>query len=107
MEFDELKKEVKAVPLDTLRLDVDNNFEAVVVKKEIAKLKERLEKFFGAPAFPSKNSLTFQMREVVDGFGGIQPGQTLYFWNKGQETIFAMLWPWKDGVRTTLKVIQK
>jgi hypothetical protein len=107
MQFEELKNEIKKVPLDTLRCDADNNFEAVVVKEELKKLKERLEKFFGTPAYPSQHSLSFPMRQTLDGFGGIQPGQTLYFWNKGQETIFAMLWPWKDGKRTTLKIIQK
>ena len=107
MQFEEIRNEVKKIPLDTLRLDADNNFEAVVVKEEIEKLKMRLEKFFGAPAFPSAHSLTFQIRQVIDGFGGIQPGQTLYYWNQGTETIFAMLWPWQDGRRTTLKIIQK
>lgn len=107
MQFEELKNEVKRVPLDALRCDADNNFEAVVITEEMEKLKARLEKFFGIPAFPSRNSLTFQMRQIIDGFGGIMPGQTLYFWNKVQDTIFAMLWPWKDGNRTTLKIIKK
>jgi hypothetical protein len=107
MQFDQLTDEVKRVSLDTLRCDADNNFEAVVVSEEMDKLKAQLEKFLGSPAFPSQHSLTFQMRQVVDGFGGIQAGQTLYFWSKGQETIFAMLWPWKDGVRTTVKIIQQ
>jgi hypothetical protein len=107
MQFDLLKSEVKRVPLDTLRCDADNNFEAVVVSEEMDRLKSHLERFLGSPVFPSRHSLTFQMRQLVDGFGGIQAGQTLYFWSKGTETIFAMLWPWKDGLRTTLKIIQK
>ncbi|MFH1457815.1 MAG: hypothetical protein ABIG31_01455 [Candidatus Omnitrophota bacterium] len=107
MEFDKLKNEVKTVPLDTLRCDADNNFEAVVLREEIEKMKARLVKFFGTPAFPSPNSLTFQMRQVIDGFGGIMPGQTLYFWNQGKEIIFAMLWPWQDGNRTTVKIIKQ
>ncbi len=107
MQFDELKDEVKSVPLDSLRCDADNNLEAVVIRDEVVKLKERLEKFFGTPAFPSQHSLTFEMRRIVDGFGGILPGQTLYFWNRGPEVIFAMLWPWSDGKRTTVKLIKK
>jgi len=107
MEFDKLKNEIKTIPFDALRCDADNNFEAVVVKDELEKLIARLQKFFGAPVFPSQDKLTFQMRQAVDGFGGIMPGQTLYFWNQGIETIFAMLWPWSDGERTTVKIIKK
>jgi hypothetical protein len=47
------------------------------------------------------------MEETVKAFGGIMPGQTLYFKNEGNDTIFAMLWPWQDGIRTTVKIIQK
>ena len=47
------------------------------------------------------------MQETVNNFGGIMPGQTLYFKGEGVDSIFAMLWPWQDGVRTTVKIIQK
>jgi hypothetical protein len=107
MKFKELKNELKAVPFDTLRLDCDNNFEAVIVKKELEKLIIRLEKFFGAPVFPSRQKLSFQIRRLLDGFGGVLPGQTVYFRNKGGEAIFSMLWPWKDGEHTTVKIIKK
>lgn len=107
MEFAELKNEVKSIPLDTLRLDCDNNFEAVILKEELEKLINRLEKFFGSPAFPSKERLSFQVRQIIDGFGGVLPGQTVYFWNRGKEIIFTLLWPWKDGRHTTVKIIKK
>ncbi len=107
MDFNELKNEVKAIPLDTLRLDCDNNFEAVIVREELEKLTNRLEKFFGSPVFPSKERLSFQIRQIIDGFGGLLPGQTVYFWNHGKDAIFTMLWPWKDGRRTTVKIIKK
>lgn len=107
MQFSEVKEEVKSVNFETLRTDCDNYFEAVVIKNELDKLGERLNKFFGEPAWPSKNRLSYQMQEAVKAFGGIMPGQTLYFKNQGNEAIFAMLWPWQDGVRTTVKIIQK
>ncbi len=107
MQFDKLKDEVKTVQFDALRSDTDNNFEAVVDKDELDKLAASLEKFFGPPAFPSDNKLTLTMRQAIDGYGGIMPGQTLYFWSQGEEIIFAMLWPWSDGQRTTIKIIKK
>lgn len=107
MKFIELKDEVKAVKFDTLRLDCDNHFEAVVVKAELDKLTARLERFFGSPAWPSKGRLSLKIEETIKGFGGIMPGQTLYFKDSGADTMFAMLWPWQDGQRTTVKIIKK
>jgi hypothetical protein len=107
MQFEEIKKEVKEIVFDKLRMDCDNQFEAVILKEELAKLIARLEKFFGSPVWPSKNSLSFQIRELIEGFGGVVSGQILYFSKEGSDTIFAMLWPWQDGERTTLKIIKK
>ncbi|PIP19387.1 MAG: hypothetical protein COT38_03945 [Candidatus Omnitrophica bacterium CG08_land_8_20_14_0_20_41_16] len=109
MEFSNIKEEVKRVNFESTRTDCDNFFEAVVVKDELAKLSERLSKFLGEPAWPSKNRLSYQMQEAVKAFGGIMPGQTLYFKSEGSgsDAIFAMLWPWQDGLRTTVKIIQK
>ncbi|MDD2679298.1 MAG: hypothetical protein PHO03_00645 [Candidatus Omnitrophica bacterium] len=107
MEFKEIKKEVKDLGCETLRTDSDNFFEAVVIKEELAKLHERLKNFFGEPAFPSKEKLSFQAQETIKGFGGIMPGQTLYFKNEGRDSTFAMIWPWQDGRHTTIKIIRK
>ena len=107
MEFNDIKKEVKNLAFDSLRTDCDNYFEAVVIKEELAKLNDRLRSLFGEPAWPSKSRLSFQAQEAIKGCGGIMAGQTLYFKNEGSESIFAMLWPWQDGLRTTLKIVHK
>lgn len=107
MGFDELRKQIKVINLDNLRLDCDNHFEAVILKSGLDKLIERLERFFGSPAWPSKNKLTIKMQETINGFGGIMVGQTLYFRDKGNDIVFAMLWPWQDGQRTTVKIVKK
>ena len=107
MQLSEMKEEIRFVDFEATRTDCDNYFEAVVIKEEVSKLSEKLQKFLGLPAWPSKNRLTHQAQEAVKGFGGIMPGQTLYFRSEGSNAIFAMLWPWQDGMRTTVNIIQK
>jgi hypothetical protein len=108
MEFDAVKSEVKEVNLDKLRTDADNYFEAVVIKDEMQKLTQSLEKFFGSPAWPAPGSrLSLSMKQAVDRCGGIMPGQTLYFWSQGKDEVFAMVWPWQDGKHTTVKIAKK
>lgn len=92
---------------EVLRTDYNNFFEGVIVQQELGKLSGQLRSLLGEPVYPSKNSLAHKARQTVDRFGGIMPGQTLYYQDLGVNSILAMLWPWKDGQRTTVKIIQQ
>lgn len=107
MQFSEIKKEIAGVNFETRRLDSDDYFEAVIVKDELLKLTEKLEKFFGPPALSSKSKLSTQIKEAIKEFGGVRSDQTLYFWSQESDTIFAMLWPWADRSHITLKLAKK
>lgn len=107
MQFDEIKRGLEGVVFAELRNEGENYFEAVLVRDELAKLTAGLERLFGPAVWPSDNKLIPQAQEAVKEFGGIRQGQVLYFWNDGKDIIFAMLWPWQDGYRTTLKIIGK
>jgi len=107
MDFSAIRKDIKALNFDSLRTDCDNFFEGVVVKKELEKLNTQLKGFLGEPVYPSQSRLAQEVKETVDSFGGIMPGQTLYYKNSGSNRILVMLWPWQDGERTTVKIIQK
>ncbi|MDD3345173.1 MAG: hypothetical protein PHO34_01855 [Candidatus Omnitrophica bacterium] len=92
---------------EALRTDCDNFFEGVLFQEELNKLQTHLKSALGEPVFPSKSRLPHKVQQAVNGFGGILPGQTLYYTNTGTDSILAMLWPWKDGQRTTIKIIQQ
>lgn len=105
MEFDAVRQDLKSLSFETLRTDCDNFFEGVIIRDQLDKLNLQLKNLLGEPVYPSKNRLAFKVKETVDCLGGIMPGQTLYYKNLGEDGIFAMLWPWKDGQRTTVKII--
>lgn len=107
MDFSSVRDNIRTLSFEVLRTDCDNFFEAVIINQEIEKLNLRLKSLFGEPVFPSQSCLQQKIQETVDSLGGIMPGQTLYYKDMGQGCIFAMLWPWRDGVRTTVKIIQK
>lgn len=107
MQFTELIKELKEIKFEELRKDSENFFEAVVIKQDLMKLTKILEKFFGIPAWPSKDKISSQVQDTIKDFGGIMPNQTLYFSGGNEGVAFAMLWPWQDGIHTTIKIIQK
>lgn len=107
MDFSAVRNGLKLFSFETLRADCDNFFEGVIIRQELDKLNLQLKSLFGEPVYPSKNKLEHKVRTTVDGFGGIMPGQTLYYKDLGKNTIFAMLWPWQDGQRITVKIIQR
>lgn len=107
MDFDAIRRDMRLFNFKELRTDCDNFFEGVIIQQELLKLNLQLKSLLGEPVFPSKNRLDFKVQETISGFGGIMPGQTLYFKNLGKDSILAMLWPWKDGQHTTIKIIQQ
>lgn len=104
MEFIEIKADMKNLDFDMTRNDSDDYFEAVIKKSNLAKLVEVLEKKFGLPAWPSRNKLSKDIEMIVKKFGGLRNGQTLYFLMKEGRSLFAMLWPWQDNERVTVKI---
>ena len=107
MDFSVIRKDMKMFSFEALRTDCDNFFEGVIVGQELAKLHGQLKNLLGDPVYPSKERLAHKVRQRVDGLGGLMPGQTLYYKDLGADSILAMLWPWKDGQRTTVKIIQQ
>ena len=107
MDFKDVKQALREIQLDALRQDSDTHFEAVLLRNEIEKLMDRLEGFFGVPVFPAKGKLPKHIERGIAPFGGIMSGQTLYYMKQKKGDMFAMLWPWNDGQKITLKVISK
>lgn len=104
MRLSDLRKELNNIRFELLREDKESYFEAVVVKNELKKLTLRLEQFLGSSTIPSK--LTKQLSEVLQELGGVWPGQSLYCKSENNEILIALLWPWSDGERTTVKIIR-
>lgn len=107
MDFNAFKNEVKTIAFEQVRLDTDTYLEAVILNKHMAALSALLDKFLGVPIYPSPPDLPQQVQDAIKSYGGIGQGQMLYLKADGQDAIFAMLWPWQDKVRTTLKLVYK
>lgn len=104
MEFDKIRAEVKNVGLDNMRADNDSYFEAVIKKDSVNKVSQVLEGSLGKAVWPSQNKIPKEAQTTVKNFGGLRKGQTLYFFSENGVSLFAMLWPWQDGERITVKM---
>ena len=104
MTFVELKTQLKTCVFDEVRADKDAFFEAVIRKSNLEVLNSQLKGAFGPPAWPSEIKLSEEISKIIQGYGGVMAGQTLYFTNMDSSPVFAMLWPWGDKEHITLKV---
>lgn len=103
-DFEKMKSEVKKVALETIRIDNEAYFEAVVNKQSLSEAVCVLEKMFAQKAGPGVCNVPKDIEKVIKCFGGLRQGQSLYLSSEEKPSAFAMLWPWQDGERVTLKM---
>lgn len=104
--FGELLTEVKKSSFSEKRQDTEDYFEAVVETENIPGVCSALELYFG-PAFKPPGKVPTQNDTAVAAhLGGIQKNQILYYIERENQSSCAMVWPWSDGTRSTLKIAQ-
>jgi len=102
MQFKELKNTIKGIGVETSRKEDDNYLEVVMIKDKLTEVIVNLNNLFGS----AQGKPTPRAQDIINGFGGVMKGQTLYFWHENKSFIFVMLWPWQDGEHVTLKMGQ-
>jgi hypothetical protein len=108
---------------DTIRMEIRPNsqgseyLEAVIDKQDLELLHSLLKKHLGPAAKQSgkEANLPKEIQKVVDALGGLRNEQSFFFKQKGDEVIYAALWPWgsnpdkitlKSGVSTLVFIDQ-
>lgn len=104
MSFSSLVTSVKALPLDELRKESEGYLELVLATEELTHLYPILESFFGPPFKPAGVKPSRTVSDYVRNYGGIQAQQTLYYVERDGAASCAMIWPWNNGARATIKL---
>ncbi|MBU0503364.1 MAG: hypothetical protein ABH882_03450 [Candidatus Omnitrophota bacterium] len=104
MDFNQLKVEIKNIPLQETRADRDDYLEVVINSEKITDISGILNRYFGLPAWPSDKEIQKGVKETIDKFGGIIKGQILYAKYENNSQTFAMIWPWQSTRFFTLKI---
>lgn len=106
MNFGELTHDLKSVPFDERRKEYEGYFEFVLSAKDLLHLYPVLEKYFGVPFKPAGIAPSDKAHDYAKSYGGIRKQQTLYYKERAGTSSCAMIWPWNDGSRATVKVAQ-
>ena len=106
MTFQELVGKLKQIPCDEVRKESDGYYEFVISSRHLTHLYPIFEDYFGVPFKPSGITPSDKAKDVAKNYGGIQKQQTLYYFHREGLSNCAMIWPWGDRSRATVKIAQ-
>ena len=104
--FNELTRILKSIPFDEQRKESEGYFEFVILSGNLLRLYPILEKYFGVPFKPAGVMPSLEAQDYAKQYGGIQKQQTLYYMKRAGLSNCAMIWPWNDSSRATVKIAQ-
>lgn len=102
----ELIEQIEKTSLLEIRARSEERLECVVETKRLALLGELLEHYFGPPIKRAGEKPSDQDKTLTGELGGILKNQTLYCVSDGGSSSLAMIWPWSDGERATVKIFK-
>ncbi|MFH1208105.1 MAG: hypothetical protein V1673_00925 [Candidatus Omnitrophota bacterium] len=106
MTFLDFLVEIQTLRIEELRAQREEYFEAVIAKADLDPLHKILTAYFGPPLKPEGQLPSGEANRRAESYGGIRKDQTMYFRQDGDHSECALLWPWGNGIRITVKVIQ-
>ncbi|MEI8349796.1 MAG: hypothetical protein WCI77_06550 [Candidatus Omnitrophota bacterium] len=105
MTLEEILKACKDLSICEERSMGGEYCELVFLNKEIDRWNKIFNGIFGPAIKPKGSKPTKADLLLTDEHGGISDNQTLFQRDFGKEMIFAMFWPWQDGINVTLKIV--
>jgi len=94
-----------------LRFEEKNIFsehyvEGVFLQEDSKEWEEILSDILGPAIKRAGEKATESFLDLTIKYGGIQDDQTLFYKKFKENSIIAMIWPWKDNNQATLKIVR-
>lgn len=85
--------------------DISQDFvERVFLKGDIEQWEAILTNILGPPVKQLGEKTTQFFSDLTINYGGLQDDQILFYQKCEENSMIAMLWPWKDNNQVTLKI---
>ena len=105
--FDEVLRKARHISHEQTRRESEDYLEMVMFRHSLTELERLFQDYFG-PALKSAGQDAPEEAERIAGrHGGIARGQILYRASRDSMQQVAMVWPWADGMRMTVKIVQE
>ena len=89
------------------RRESEDYLEMVMFRDSSDEIARLFESYFGAPLKQAGQEADDEAHNATQPYGGITKEQTLYRTFRDDAQHLAMIWPWTDGRRMTVKIAQE
>lgn len=89
------------------RRESEDYLEMVMFRESWKDLSGLLSDYFGVPLKADGEEAGDEASRVSDPYGGVAKDQVLYHALRDEADHVAMIWPWADGKRMTVKILQE
>ncbi len=105
--IDEVMRKAKKIEHEQTRRESEDYLEMVMFRHSLKDLDGLFEGYFGPALKRPGEEPQADAERLTNRYGGIAKDQTLYHARRDSARHLAMVWPWADGKRMTVKIIQE
>ncbi len=105
--LDEVMRKAKRIEHEQTRRESEDYLEMVMFLRSMRDIAQLLDDYFGPALKESGEEVEEEAEKLANRYGGIARDQILYHTQRDNARQLAMLWPWSDGKRITVKIIQE
>ncbi len=105
--IDEVMRKAKKIEHEQTRRESEDYLEMVMFQRSMKDLGQLFDDYFGPALKPSGEEPQDDAEQLTNRYGGIARDQILYHTLRDSMRHLAMVWPWADGKRMTVKIIQE
>ena len=105
--LDELMRRARGIKHEQTRRESEDYLEMVMFRDSWNDVQNLFDGYFGAPIKGAGNDADDNAERVSETYGGITREQVLYHLQRAGSDHVAMIWPWSDGKRMTVKIAQE
>ena len=104
--IEEVMRRTKGIAHEQTRRESEDYLELVMFRSSLEEVHRIFENYFGPPLKPFGAEVTAEAQEFAQSYGGVETDQALYYTERETEPSLGMIWPWQDGKRLTVKIVQ-
>lgn len=105
--IDQVMSELRKIHHEQTRRESEDYLEMVMFHESLPELKKIFDNYFGPAIKPYGKAPDPASQEISTPYGGVAQDQTLYHTVRDNAPQVAMIWPWSDGKRVTVKIAQE
>ena len=105
--IEDLMRHVRKIRHEQTRRESEDYLEMVMFRESWNDVLRLFEDYFGAPVKSPGEEPNDEAQRLSDPYGGVAKDQILYHASRDTSSQVAMVWPWSDGKRMTVKIVQE